>query len=278
MGMRLEGVTHSYPLGPSAGSHALEGVGFTLERGELVLVMGPAGSGKSTLLRIAAGLIRPTAGTVRVDGVDPGAKEASPGVVGMVFQSPERQLFADSVLDDVAFGPGNLGRGAEALADARRALEAVGLVAQDVERRSPFSLSGGEARRVAIAGVLAMSCPYILMDEPTAGLDAAGRAAVRSAITGARSEAGVAVVTHDPEELLDIADGVLLLKEGRVVHQGAVSDTLTTPSIFARADLEPPGLIQLQSLAAERPGHAFEPTLDPGAVASALLATVGRMP
>jgi energy-coupling factor transport system ATP-binding protein len=149
--------------------------------------------------------------------------DKSLAVAGLLFQSAESQLFADTVLDDVAFGPSNLGLDADhARARAVTALDRVGVDPVEFGERSPFTLSGGEARRVALAGVLALDPAYLLLDEPTAGLDAFGRAAVRQAVADSARTCGVVVVTHDVGELLDLADDVLLLRDGRTAFAGDV--------------------------------------------------------
>ena len=192
-----------------------------------------------------------------------------------MFQSPENQLFAETVLDDVAFGPRNQGLSDdEAVAVARSALGDVGLDDATFGARSPFALSGGEARRVAIAGVLAMRPGYVLMDEPTAGLDASGREAVASVVDGLKAEAGVVVVSHDIEQFLPVADRVLLLSQGRSAYFGAASELISEPERFYDAGLRPPAVLEAQVLAAERGGALSAPyTLDPAAAAESLLAS-----
>ena len=174
MGLTVEGAGHVYGNGTAWAQRALGGVSLTVESGELVAVLGATGSGKSTLLRLMTGLLAPTEGRVLVDDEEACAALAR-GRVGLVFQRPEAQLFAETVVDDVAFGPRNLGASlADSRVAARAALRAVGLDPAVFGQRSPFTLSGGEARRVAVAGVLAMRPAYLLLDEPTAGLDAHG--------------------------------------------------------------------------------------------------------
>ncbi len=220
MPLTLTGIGYTYASGTGFAVSAVRDVSFEVAVGELVLVLGATGSGKSTLLRLAAGLLEPQPGHATIDGA-PLDRRTARGSVGLVFQDAEAQLFADTVVDDVAFGPRNLGHSAEdAQALAREALASVGLDPQLFGERSPFSLSGGEARRAAIAGVLAMQPRYLLADEPTAGLDAPGRSALRRLLLDARSRAGVVVVSHTAEEFLGAADRVLVLSDGesRVVR------------------------------------------------------------
>ncbi|MDP2234787.1 MAG: ATP-binding cassette domain-containing protein, partial [Actinomycetota bacterium] len=253
---------------------ALEGVTFRLAVGDLALVLGPTGSGKSTLLRLAAGLLVPADGDVAVDGV--AANAAPRGRVGIVFQDPESQLFAETVLDDVAFGPTNLGRSRDAAREvARAALDTVGLDPVLFGPRSPFALSGGEARRAALAGVLALEPRYLLLDEPTAGLDARGRADVVAAVMHAREHAGVMVVTHEAEELLALADSVLALSEGRMVFAGSARDLINDPSRLESTGIAVPGVLAVQ-LAARRAGSTLPHlTLDPEEAARAIMAAGG---
>ena len=190
---------------------ALHDRNLTVRQGELIVVTGHTGSGKSTLLKILSGLLRPTRGSVTLDGItvdDPDNR----GRVGLIFQDAESALFADTVREDVAFGPRNFGASAdEALRQADEALEAVGLDPALFGSRSPFHLSGGEARRAAIAGVLAFSPMFILADEPTAALDAKGRALVIKTLIEATAHSGVVVVTHRAEDFAAYASQVISL-------------------------------------------------------------------
>jgi energy-coupling factor transport system ATP-binding protein len=275
VGLTVEAVGHVYGHGTAWAQRAVGGVDLTVEPGELVAVLGATGSGKSTLLRLMTGLLAPSEGSVLVDGTEASAALAH-GRVGMVFQRPEAQLFAESVAEDVAFGPRNLGASAvEARAAADEALEAVGLDPRGFGGRSPFTLSGGEARRVAVAGVLAMRPAYLLLDEPTAGLDAGGRASVLAAVTRARESSGVVVVTHDPEEFLPDADRVLVLAGGTQVFSGAPALLLADPSPLAAAGLEAPPVLRVQLLM--RAAGAALPmlTLDPGLAADVLASARG---
>lgn len=275
MSLTLDRVGHTYHEGTAASVRALDGVTMVIERGELVLVVGETGSGKSTLLRIAAGLMAPTTGRASVDGVrlgDPSAR----GLVGLVFQDAEAQLFADSIFDDVAFGPRNLGmEPPDVVAAARSALETVGLDPETYGPRSPFTLSGGEARRAAIAGVLAMRPRYLLADEPTSALDAGGRRAVIGALRSAREHAGVMVVSHSPEEFLDEADRVLVLHSASVAWYGDASALLREPSPLVRSGLTVPDVAAVQLEVARRFGVDVDPVLDVGGAADWIEHAVG---
>lgn len=257
----------------SAGAHyrvrALAGVSLDLERGDLVVIAGATGSGKSTLLRLLAGLLEPADGVVTVDGESPRARTAR-GRVAIVFQNPESQFFAETLLADVAFGPRNLGV-ADPEGAAHAALSSVGLDPSVFGLRSPFTLSGGEARRAAIAGALAMGAPYLLLDEPTAGLDARGRREVLASIAAERVRAGVAVVTHDPDEFLGSATRVLALGEGVPAYSGTVEALLGDPSAYEAAGLRLPEVARTQALARERGAAIGTIELDAEAAARSLL-------
>jgi len=263
MGLILQGIGYTYSAGTAFSQRALEGVTLTVERGDLVLVLGATGSGKSTLLRVAAGLLAASDGTASVDG-EVLTRASARGVMGLVFQDAESQLFAETVADDVAFGPRNLGVAtSDALAAAREAMKLVGLDPVTYGGRSPFSLSGGEARRAAVAGVLAMRPRYLLLDEPTAGLDAHGRRAVRGIVETMRESAGVVIVSHTAEEFLDRASRVLVLAGGSVAFEGSGADVVSDPSLLDVGDLRPPDVLRVQQLARTRGYDVGEFSLDP---------------
>jgi energy-coupling factor transport system ATP-binding protein len=214
----LNNISHTYGMNTNEERQVLRAVNLTVAPGSYTLISGTTGSGKSTLLRILAGLLEPTVGTATFsDG-----SKVFPSSVGIVFQHPETQLFAQTVADEIAFGPHNLGllpsreiRGNV----VREALDAVGLDPKTFFHRSPFTLSGGEMRRVAIASILAMRPPFLLLDEPTAGLDARGRVFIHSLIDQLiTATAGVVVVSHDLEEFAPRVQNHLVLREGRLWH------------------------------------------------------------
>lgn len=252
MSLSLRDIRYSYSTGAKTTQAALLGVPLEVAAGELVLVIGTTGSGKSTLLRIASGLLAADSGEATIGG-QPLDTVSARGRVGLVFQNAESQLFADSVLEDVAFGPRNLGSSAdEARLAAIEALAHVGLDPESFGSRSPFSLSGGEARRVAFAGVLAMHPDFLLADEPTAGLDARGRAAIRRLLHDARCAAGVVVVSHTAEEFLGQADRVLVLDSGSCAWWGDAGELIENPEPLITAGLKPPVVLETQMLARQR--------------------------
>jgi len=231
MSITLRDVSFVYMPGTPYERTALKGINLTVERGEFVGVIGHTGSGKSTLVQHMNGLLRPTCGTVTVDGVDLAAKgEAARAVrrrVGMVFQYPEHQLFEETVFDDVAFGPRNLGLdAAEVEKRVRFAMEFVGLDFAAFARRSPFRLSGGQMRRVAIAGVIALKPDYLVLDEPSAGLDPRGRDEIFAGVLRLYAGTGMAVilVSHNMEEVARLVNRLVVMDRGEICLDGSPGD------------------------------------------------------
>ncbi len=204
---------------------ALQNVSFSVNQGDFLGIAGHTGSGKSTLVQHMNGLLTPTRGHISFDGQDMSSKavrNACRSAVGVVFQYPERQLFAPTVFDDVAFGPRNLNLDAHEV-DRRvhRALEAIGLVYDEVGALSPFELSGGQQRRVAFAGVLAMSPQILVLDEPTAGLDPEAKSTILKLITHLHTKGlTIVMVSHHMEDLAALCTRVLVLNQGSIVLEG----------------------------------------------------------
>ncbi|HJZ49661.1 MAG TPA: energy-coupling factor transporter ATPase [Roseiflexaceae bacterium] len=231
-------LSHIYQPGPLQ-HQALLDVSLEIRRGSCTAIVGVTGSGKSTLVQHFNALLRPTAGDVIVDGIDAGRTADVRSLrrrVGMLFQSPEMQLFAPTVAADVAFGPRRLGLPAEEVHQrVSAALDIVGLPAARYGQRSPFALSGGQMRRIALAGVLASDPAVLVLDEPSVGLDAAGRDEIYSIVRRVQRQEGVTVVlvSHDMAEVAALADQVMVLHAGRLVEAGPPH------SIFARAERLP---------------------------------------
>ena len=235
--IEVEGLTHVYLRGTPMETTAVRGVTLRIDEGEFVVLIGPTGSGKSTLVQHFNALLKPTAGTVRVGGRDLRDPKTDLRAVrhrvGLLFQYPEYQLFEETVEEDVAFGPRNMGLAADEVRDrVRNALEAVGLDPGTFGPRSPFTLSGGEMRRVATAGVLAMSPKVLVLDEPAAGLDPRGKAEILGKIRSLHDHAGITVVliTHSMDEAAALASRVVVMDRGRILMDGPPRE------IFARAD------------------------------------------
>ena len=214
---------------------ALRNVSFTLEDGEFLGIAGHTGSGKSTLIQHMNGLVHPTEGCVLVDGQDIADKKAARsarGKVGVVFQYPEYQLFAATVYEDVAFGPRNLGLSSDEVDErVRRALEDVGLPFDDVQDKSPFELSGGQQRRVAFAGVLAMRPQVLVLDEPVAGLDPQAREDFLDLISRLHVQGiTIVMVSHTMDDLARMCDRILVLNQGEAFALG------TPEEIFSKAE------------------------------------------
>ena len=227
MPIKVSKLTHIYDKGMPTEQVALEDVSFTVEDGEILGIIGHTGSGKSTLLQHLDGLLKPNSGEIEIGGTD----ITKPGVslvdirkrVGLVFQYPEYQLFEETVEKDVAYGPGNLGLSEEEIAErVREAVTLVGLDFDKVKDRSPFELSGGQKRAVAIAGVIAMRPQVLILDEPTAGMDPKTHSDILNMIRAIHEKTGnmIILVSHNMGDIAAIADKVLVMDTGRVVACG----------------------------------------------------------
>ena len=222
----VKNLYHTYQSGPLQKA-ALIDISMEIERGSCSAIIGITGSGKSTLVQHFNGLLRPTSGSLIVDGVNVKARggdlKALRQRVGMLFQFPEAQLFEHTIYADVAFGPRRLNLPkSEVRTRVLHALDAVGLPPHTYAQRSPFELSGGQRRRAALAGVLAMSPKILVLDEPTAGLDADGRAEFYYYLQHIQQKEGVTIilVSHDMSEVATLADQLFVLYNGRLVAQG----------------------------------------------------------
>ena len=228
-------LTHTYGVGTPFESDAIQQVNLTFLRGEFVGIIGHTGSGKSTLIQHLNGLLKPTSGDVLLDGrsiwSDKKFTRETRFRVGLVFQYPEYQLFEETVYQDIAFGPKNMGLTKDEI--DRRVREAAGFVGIPEEnlQKSPFELSGGQKRRVAIAGVIAMEPDVLILDEPTAGLDPVGREGILSNIRAyqAAKNATVIMVSHSMEEIASNVSRLIVMNHGKVAMTGAPRE------VFARA-------------------------------------------
>ncbi len=234
--IRTEGLTHVYSRGTPFEKVAIDHVDIEIERGEFVGIIGHTGSGKSTFIQHLNGLLAPSEGKVIIDGVDVASSKAAARdvrfKVGLVFQYPEYQLFEETVRRDIAFGPKNMGL-SEAEID-ERVREAAGFVGvpEYLLEASPLELSGGQKRRVAIAGVIAMRPQVLILDEPTAGLDPAGRESVLGNISYYQRSTGATVllISHSMDDVARIASRLVVFNEGRIAMDGSPAE------VFERAE------------------------------------------
>ena len=238
MPIELKNLTHTYSEGSAFQATAIRDVNLTIEDGEFIAVVGHTGSGKSTLVQHLNGLLKPTGGQILIDGEDlnaPGAdRRRIRQKVGLVFQYPEYQLFEETVARDIAFGPKNLGLSAEETdARVRRAMAHVHLDYDKYAERSPFELSGGQMRRVAIAGVLAMEPKVLILDEPTAGLDPRGRDRILGMVQELHARGGTTVimVSHSMDDVARLATRLVVMSRGELVATG------TPREIFRQVDM-----------------------------------------
>lgn len=234
--LEVKNLQHTYSPDTPFGRVALEDVSFRIHSGEFIGVIGHTGSGKSTLMQHLNGLLKPSGGQILLDGKDIWSDKALTRQcrfrVGLVFQYPEYQLFEETVYKDIAFGPKNMGLKAEEIdRRVRQAAEFVGITDQQLQA-SPFDLSGGQKRRVAIAGVIAMEPEILILDEPTAGLDPEGREEVLANINAYREakNATIMMVTHSMTDVARLADRILVMNDARLVMDG------TPGEVFARAE------------------------------------------
>ena len=278
MPIQVEHLTHTYMTDSPFAATALEDVSLTIEDGELIGLLGHTGSGKTTLVQHLNGLLKPTSGKVVVDGLDITEKDVSllevRRRVGLVFQYPEYQLFEETVAKDVAFGPKNLGLSEQEVDErVRYALQEVGLVYDEIAERSPFELSGGQMRRVAIAGVLAMRPGTLILDEPTAGLDPAGRRSILGMIRELHAAGGLTVVmvSHNMDDISSLATRLVVMSRGRMVLTGTPREVFQHRELLSSIGLGIPQAAELtQQLIAE--GYPLPADLyTPEEVAEALL-------
>jgi len=259
MSIVIEHLNYVYMAGGPYETHALHDVNLTIRDGEFIGLIGHTGSGKSTLVQHLNGLIMPTSGRVLVDGMDLADKATDRRAirqrVGLVFQYPENQLFEETVEKDIAFGPKNLGLSAEEI--DRRVRDAMRRVALDYGRlrdRSVFELSGGQMRRVAIAGVLAMEPQVLVLDEPCAGLDPRGREEILSLIRDLHRESGttIVMVSHSMDDVASLAERVIVMNHGEVVMDGAPRDVFSCGEELRGMGLDVPQAVQLAARLRER--------------------------
>ena len=264
MGISLENVSYTYQSGTPFERRALFDMTVTIKDGSYTAFIGHTGSGKSTIMQLLNGLYLPTSGQVKVDDTIINSQSKNKEIkpirkkVGLVFQFPESQLFAETVLEDIAFGPQNFGVSKEEA--EQRALESLRLVGLSDELRdhNPFDLSGGQMRRVAIAGVLAMQPDILVLDEPTAGLDPQGRKELMSLFKQLHlSGITIVLVTHLMDDVADYATAVNVMEKGRLVLSGTPKDVFQKVAFLKEKQLGVPKITEF-ALQLQEKGYSFE--------------------
>ena len=271
--LQVKNLHHVYSAGTPFEHVALNDVSFSVERGEFIGIIGHTGSGKSTLMQHLNGLLKPTSGSILLDGKDIWSDKVltrqSRFRVGLVFQYPEYQLFEETVYKDIAFGPGNMGLDKKEI--DRRVREAAGFVGITEEQLevSPFDLSGGQKRRVAIAGVIAMEPEVLILDEPTAGLDPVGRAGILANIEAYRQakNATIMMVSHSMNDVAKLTDRLLVMNDSRLAMDGTPDEVFCRAQELLDMGLDIPELtrifLQLKKLGADVPSvYSMEQAVD----------------
>ena len=261
MQLKFEHVTHTYQAGSPFQATAIRDIDLTISDGEFVALIGHTGSGKSTLAQHMNALLAPTEGRVLLDGKDINQKGVSKKEtrqrVGLVFQYAENQLFEETVAKDIAFGPKNRGLSKEETdVRVREALLRVGL-SEEIGERSPFELSGGQMRRVAIAGVIAMRPEMLVLDEPASGLDPMGREDMLELIRELhQSGTAVVMISHSMDDVAKLAQRIVVMDQGRVALEGTLEEVFRDAERLNAMDLDVPEVCRL-SLALRREGFDF---------------------
>jgi len=256
--VEVKNLNYVYSAGTPFKMDAIKDLSFAINRGETVGIIGHTGSGKSTLVQHLNGLLRPASGTVLVNGADiwekPKEIRKIRFIIGLVFQYPEYQLFDETVAADIGFGPRNMGLSEEEIAE--RVKEMAGLVGlnDDLLQKSPFEISGGEKRRAAIAGVLAMHPECVVLDEPTAGLDPNGRALILERIRQYKEQhnATIIMVSHSMEDIAAMCDRVMVLSSGKIVKFGTVAEVYSDSEMLRSIGLNVPAVTQIATRLRER--------------------------
>lgn len=252
MSIELKNITYTYMAKTPFERVALKNIDLTIEKGEFVAIIGHTGSGKSTLVQHLNALLTPTIGSVLVDGNDINTKNEAAKTarrkVGMVFQYPEHQLFEETVYEDIAFGPHNMGLSEELVEDhVKKAMDFVNLDFAEYKDRSPFQLSGGQMRRVAIAGVIALAPQYLILDEPTAGLDPVGRKDLFKKIQQIHKKEKIAIVlvSHNMDDVAALADRIIVMNHGKITIDAKPKEAFAQIEKITEAGLTVPHMTAL---------------------------------
>ena len=250
--IKVTNLSYIYQQGMPFESVALSDISFEIPDGDFVAVIGHTGSGKSTLIQHLNALIKPTSGKIEIDGVNITAPDVDLRAVrrdvGLVFQYPEHQLFEETVYKDIAFGPKNMGLSEEEI--RQRVLDAMHFVglSEDLLEKSPFELSGGQKRRVAIAGVLSMRPKVLILDEPTAGLDPKGRDEILNQLVTLHKEnekMTIIFVSHSMEDVAQLANNVLVMNKGKLAMKGSVAEVFERSAELREMGLDVPQITEL---------------------------------
>ena len=283
MSIVIEHLNYVYMQGGPYETRALDDVSLTIHDGEFIGLIGHTGSGKSTLVQHLNGLILPTSGQITVDGMDLADKNTDKRAirrrVGLVFQYPENQLFEETVAKDIAFGPKNLGLGEEEIdRRVRTAMRRVALDYDKLSQRSVFELSGGQMRRVAIAGVLAMEPQTLVLDEPCAGLDPKGREEILGLISDLHRESGatIVMVSHSMDDVAALAERVIVMNHGKVAMDGAPREVFSRGEELRAIGLDVPQAVELAQKLREKGFDVPEGIYKIEEVRAAVEAIVGK--
>ncbi len=252
MSIKIENLTHIYMPKTPFEKKAIDDVSLEIKQGEFVALIGHTGSGKSTLIQHINGLLKPTSGSLYIDDIDITVKKMKltniRKKVGLVFQYPEYQLFEETIEKDIAFGPQNLGLDKEEVNKrVQRAMRIVGLDYEEYKDKSPFEISGGQKRRVAIAGVVAMQPKILILDEPTAGLDPKGRDDILSKIVQLYKENDMTIilVSHSMEDVAKVANRIIVMDSGKCILDGAPAKIFNQIDILESVGLAVPQVTYL---------------------------------
>lgn len=249
--IELKNVCYTYMHDSVFSHNALNNINLKIKEDEFVAIIGHTGSGKSTLISHMNGLIQPDSGSVFVDGIDMSDKKSRKkgrNLVGMVFQYPEYQLFEETVAKDIAFGPKNMKLSDDECDErVREAMKLVGLDYNEFADKSPFELSGGEKRRTALAGIIAMRPKYLVLDEPMAGLDPMGRKLILDTITKLRESLHCAVImiSHSMDDVAKVAERVIVVQDGKIILDGTPEKVFTNTDILKKTGLDIPSATQI---------------------------------
>lgn len=279
--LEIKNLTYKYSEGTPFQVTALDNVSFSVEKGEFLAIIGHTGSGKSTLIQHFNALLKPTSGQILLSGKDINeSKETAHKTrfrVGLCFQYPEYQLFESTVYKDIAFGPANMGLSREEIDNrVKKAAAFVGL-RPDMLEKSPFDLSGGEKRRVAIAGVMAMEPEVLILDEPAAGLDPRGRKLILELIADYRRQTGstVIIVSHSMEDVAAVAEKILVMNKGRVALYGKVEEVFSKSPELRSMGLDIPQITSIINSLNEC-GFDIKPTFTLESAAKEILSYFGK--